>query len=52
MQSGLPLIRNVAEFRGSIGTVIPQIISLLSDSNRVTRLAGANALAKLSEQGK
>jgi HEAT repeat protein len=42
----------VAEFREPIRPAIPQIISLLSDSDVVVRRAAADALSKLSEQGK
>jgi hypothetical protein len=42
----------VAELRESIRPAIPQIISLLSDSELNVRMAGADALAKLSGQGK
>ena len=41
----------VAEFRESIMPAIPEIISLLSDSNLSVRMAGADALSELSEQG-
>jgi HEAT repeat protein len=51
--SGLALLMStVAEFRESIGSTIPQIITFLSDSDSNIRLAGAEALSKLSEQGK
>jgi hypothetical protein len=46
------LMSSVAEFQESIGSAIPQIIAFLSDSNWGVCLAGANALLKLSEQGK
>ena len=42
----------VAEFRESIMPAIPEIISLLSDSDLSVRMAGADALSELSEQGK
>jgi hypothetical protein len=42
----------VAEFRESIALAIPQIITLLSDSELDARQAGVNGLSKLSEQGK
>ena len=42
----------VAEFRESIRRAIPQIVSLLSDSEENACIAGADALLKLSEQGK
>ena len=42
----------VAEFRESIGHAIPEIVSLLSDGDWNVRIAGADALSKLSEQGK
>ena len=42
----------VAEFRESIKRAIPQIVSILSNGERNLRIAGANALSKLSEQGK
>jgi hypothetical protein len=40
-----------AEFRGSIGTSIPQIVDMLKDSDSFVRGTGAEALSKLSEQG-
>jgi HEAT repeat protein len=46
------LMSSVAEFRESIVSTIPQIIAFLSDSNWGVCLAGADALLKLSEQGK
>jgi len=42
----------VAEFRESIRPAIPYIIALLSHNTRYAGKAGADALAKLSEQGK
>ena len=42
----------VAEFRESIRRAIPQIVSLLSDSEENACIAGADALLNLSEQGK
>ena len=42
----------VAEFRESIRRAIPQIVSLLSYSERYVRIAGADALSKLSKEGK
>ena len=42
----------VADFRESIRRAIPQIVSLLSDGESDVRWAGADALSKLSEQGK
>ena len=42
----------VAEFRESIRHAIPQIVSLLTNGERNARIAGADALSKLSEQGK
>lgn len=42
----------VAEFRELIKPAILQIITLLSQSELYFLRAGANALAKLSEQGK
>jgi hypothetical protein len=42
----------VADFRGSIMHAIPEIISLLSDRESKVRMTGADALVKLSEQGK
>jgi len=42
----------IAEFRESIRLVIPQIVPLLEDSKWYVRRAGAQALSKLSEQGK
>jgi HEAT repeat protein len=51
--SGLALLMSsVAEFRESIVSAIPRIITFLSDSDSYVRLAGAVALSKLSEQGK
>jgi len=41
----------LADFRESIRPAIPQIIALLSDNTSYVRKAGADALAKLSEQG-
>jgi hypothetical protein len=40
-----------AEFRGSIGTFIPQIIDLLQHNDWYTRVVGAKAVAELSEHG-
>ena len=42
----------VDEFRESIKLAIPEIVSLLSDGDLIVRMAGADALVKLSEQGK
>ena len=42
----------VAEFRESILHGIPEIIGFLSDSELSVRRASADALAKLSEQGR
>ena len=42
----------VAEFRESIRSAIPQIISLLSDNTSYACKGGADSLVKLSEQGK
>jgi hypothetical protein len=42
----------VAESRELIGLAIPQVIALLSDSERNVRQASADALWKLSEQCK
>ena len=42
----------VAEYQESIILAIPQIIGFLSDSDWNLRKAGADALSKLSEQGK
>ena len=42
----------VDEFRESIRPAIPVIISLLGDGESDVRRAGADALSKLSEQGK
>ena len=42
----------VAEFRESIKPAIPEIASLLSDGEEDVRIVGADALLKLSEQGK
>ena len=42
----------VAEFQESIQPAIPKIVSLLSDDQWDVRIAGADALSKLSEQGK
>ena len=41
-----------AEFRESIRPAIPKIGSLLSDGQWSVRISGAEALSKLSEQGK
>jgi HEAT repeat protein len=46
------LMSLVAELRESIGPAIPQLIPLLSDSNWDVCTAGANALSKMSEQGR
>ena len=42
----------VAEFREPVEAAIPQIIGFLDNSNWNFRKAGANAVSKLSEQGK
>jgi HEAT repeat protein len=42
----------IAEFRPSIGTILPAIINLLKDSESIVRVACAEALSTLSEQGK
>ena len=42
----------VAEFHQSILPSIPKIVSLLSDGQQSVRIAGADALLKLSKQGK
>ena len=42
----------VAEYRESIRPAIPQIISLLSNSDSDVRRTGADALSKLSGHGK
>ena len=42
----------VAKFQESVRAYIPEIISLLSDCEQNVRIAGANALSKLSVQGK
>jgi hypothetical protein len=42
----------IADFRESIIHAIPKIIAFLSDSELNVCCAGADALAKLSEQGK
>jgi hypothetical protein len=42
----------VAQFRESIVSAIPQIITFLNNSHLGIRSAGANILLKLSEQGK
>ena len=42
----------VAEFRVPIGRAIPQIISLLRDSELNVRIAGVYALSKLSKRCK
>ena len=42
----------VAEFRESISPAIPEIIPLLSHSDLNVRRVAADALSKLSEQGK
>jgi len=41
----------IAEFRESLGPVIQQIVTLLSDNKWYVRTVGADALSKLSEQG-
>jgi hypothetical protein len=48
---GWCLTTAAAEFQGSIGTSIPQIVDLLMHKNSDIRRAGVGALAKLSEQG-
>ena len=40
-----------AEFQGSIGIVIPEIIELLKDNDSHVRAAGVAALLKIVEQG-
>jgi hypothetical protein len=40
-----------AELRGFIGTAIPRIIDLLQHDEGYARVAGAEALSELSEQG-
>jgi HEAT repeat protein len=40
-----------AEFRESIRIFIPQMVKLLKDNNWNVRVAAAEALSKLSEQG-
>ena len=47
----LVLISITAEFQGTIGTTIPQIIDLLKHNDSHARAGGAQALSKLSEQG-
>ena len=42
----------VAELRESIRPAIPKIITLIGDGDRNVRIACADALSKLSEQGK
>ena len=42
----------VDEFRESIKLAIPEIVSLLSNGDQNVRIAGADALSKLSEKGK
>jgi vesicle coat complex subunit len=42
----------VAAFQESIGPAVPQVIALLSHNHEYVRRAGADALGKLSEQGK
>ena len=42
----------VAEFRESIRPVISRVVALLDDSDWHIREAGANALLKLSKQGR
>ena len=42
----------IAEFRESIGRAISEIISLLNAGYWGVRMAGADALSKLSERGK
>jgi HEAT repeat protein len=50
--SGIASLTSIAaEFRGSIGTSIPQIVDLLKDSDGFVRGAGAKALSQLSKQG-
>ena len=39
------------EFRGSIGTYIPQIVDLLKDDDQYVRHRAAWTLSALSEQG-
>ena len=46
------LMYSLAEFRELVEPVIPHIIALLGDKERNVRKAGADALSKLSEQGK
>jgi HEAT repeat protein len=51
--SGLALLMiTIAQFQESIVSAIPQIIAFLNDNHLGVRLAGANTLLKLSEQGK
>ena len=45
-------IKIIAEFRDSIGTAIPDILTLLKGRNKGLQKAGINALSKLSEHGK
>jgi HEAT repeat protein len=46
------LLMNIAaELGGFVGTAIPQIIDLLQHDDWYARVAGAEALSKLSEQG-
>jgi hypothetical protein len=40
-----------AAFQESIGLAVSQVIALLSHNNGYVRIAGADALGKLSEQG-
>jgi HEAT repeat protein len=47
----VPLTSIAAEFRGSIGTFVPQIVDLLQDDDWDVCKAGVEALSKLSEQG-
>ena len=46
------LMYSLAEFRELVEPVIPHIIALLGDKERNVRKAAADALSKLSEQGK
>ena len=42
----------VDEFRETIKLAIPEIVSLLRNGDQNVRIAGADALSKLSEKGK
>ena len=46
------LISIIAEFRPSIGTAIPELITLLKDSDVDVQMAATDALSKLSHYSK